>query len=55
MSLAAASRAVRTKAATAGERLVPGQATMTWLGLRSLTGTTARPAERNWAAAETGT
>ena len=51
----AAATATRTKAATAAERLVSGQATMTWLGLRSRTGTTTRPTERNWAAAETGT
>ncbi len=37
--LAAASTAARTKPATARERLVSGQAAMTSLGLRSLTGT----------------
>ena len=53
--LAAASPAARTKPATASERLVSGQAAMTSLGLRSLTGTNTRSAARCWPATEIGT
>ena len=43
------------EAATARERLVSGHAATTSLGLRSMTGTKARSAERCWSAREAGT
>lgn len=46
--------AARTKAATADERLVSGQAATTWLVLRSLTGTKTRSVRRYWLAVEAG-